>query len=148
MFPDKLTTNTCHTTTYLPYQIQRRQTHDDIFADESKHRLIYFFALIGSDVPAIHVLAETSCIVVIPGNTRRSLACKYLRIEMKYVKIWNTLRWCWSRNCFVHFSTHYSGTSPYGHLTGKNTSPLQSPWLSPKLYSTVQITPVIRSPLH
>ena len=35
----------------------------------------------------------------------------------------------------------YSGTSPYGHLTSKKTSPLQSPWLSPKLYSTVQITP-------
>ena len=35
----------------------------------------------------------------------------------------------------------YSGTSPYGYLTSKKTSPLQSPWLSPKLYSTVQITP-------
>ena len=35
----------------------------------------------------------------------------------------------------------YSGTSPYGHLTSKKTSPLQSPWLSPKLYSTVQISP-------
>ena len=34
----------------------------------------------------------------------------------------------------------YSGRSPYGHLTSKKTSPLQSPWLSPKLYSTVQIT--------
>ena len=34
----------------------------------------------------------------------------------------------------------YSGTSPYDHLTSKKTSPLQSPWLSPKLYSTVQIT--------
>ena len=42
-----------------------------------------------------------------------------------------------------HTSTRnmYSGTSPYGHLTSKKTSPLQSPWLSPKLYSTVQITP-------
>ena len=38
-------------------------------------------------------------------------------------------------------SDTYSGTSPYGHLTSKKTSPLQSPWLSPKLYSTVQITP-------
>ena len=35
----------------------------------------------------------------------------------------------------------YSGTSPYDHLTSKKPSPLQSPWLSPKLYSTVQITP-------
>ena len=41
----------------------------------------------------------------------------------------------------VQFDTLYSGTSPYGHLTSKKTSPLQSPWLSPKLYSTVQITP-------
>ena len=39
------------------------------------------------------------------------------------------------------FLIRYSGTSPYGHLTSKKTSPLQSPWLSPKLYSTVQITP-------
>ena len=35
----------------------------------------------------------------------------------------------------------YSGTSPYGHLTSKKTSPLQSPWLSLKLYSTVQMPP-------
>ena len=44
----------------------------------------------------------------------------------------------------------YSGTSPYGHLTSKKTSPLQSPWLSPKLYSTVQITPCnkVISPLR
>ena len=35
----------------------------------------------------------------------------------------------------------YSGKSPYGHLTGKKTSQLQSPWLSPKLYSTVEMTP-------
>ena len=44
----------------------------------------------------------------------------------------------------------YSGTSPYGHLTSKTTSPLQSPWLSPKLYSTVQITPCnkVTSPLR
>ena len=41
----------------------------------------------------------------------------------------------------IHFVLMYSGTSPYGHLTSKKTSPLQSPWLSPKLYSTVQITP-------
>ena len=43
-------------------------------------------------------------------------------------------------NCLIN---NYSGTSPYGHLTSvsKKTSPLQSPWLSPKLYSTVQITP-------
>ena len=34
----------------------------------------------------------------------------------------------------------YSGTSPYGHLTSKKTSQLQSPCLSPKLYSIVQIT--------
>ena len=33
--------------------------------------------------------------------------------------------------------TKYSGTSPYGHLTSKKTSPLQPPWLSPKLYSRV-----------
>ena len=31
----------------------------------------------------------------------------------------------------------YSGTSPYGHLTSKVTSQLRSPFLSPKLYSTV-----------
>ena len=44
----------------------------------------------------------------------------------------------------------YSGTSPYGHLTSKKTSPLQSPWLSPKLYSTVEITPCnkVTSPLR
>ena len=44
----------------------------------------------------------------------------------------------------------YSGTSPYGHLTSKKTSPLQSPWLSPKLYSTVQTTPCnkVTSPLR
>ena len=44
----------------------------------------------------------------------------------------------------------YSGTSPYGHLTSKKTSPLQSPWLSPNLYSTVQITPCnkVTSPLR
>ena len=44
----------------------------------------------------------------------------------------------------------YSGTSPYGHLTSKKTSQLQSPWLSPKLYSTVQITPCnkVISPLR
>ena len=43
----------------------------------------------------------------------------------------------------------YSGTSPYGHLTSKKTSQLQSPWLSPKLYSRVQITPSnkVTSPL-
>ena len=35
--------------------------------------------------------------------------------------------------------TVYSGTSPYGHLTSMVTSPLRSPYLSPKLYSTVQI---------
>ena len=44
----------------------------------------------------------------------------------------------------------YSGTSHYGHLTSKKTSQLQSPWLSPKLYSTVQITPCnkVTSPLR
>ena len=44
----------------------------------------------------------------------------------------------------------YSGTSPYGHLTSKTTSQLQSPWLSPKLYFTVQITPCnkVTSPLR
>ena len=38
----------------------------------------------------------------------------------------------------------------YGHLTSKKTSPLQSPWLSPKLYSIVQITPCnkVTSPLR
>ena len=47
-------------------------------------------------------------------------------------------------------SYKYSRTSPYGHLTSKKTSPLQSPWLSPKLYSTVQITPCnkVTSPLR
>ena len=46
--------------------------------------------------------------------------------------------------------SNYSGTSPYSHLTSKKTSPLQSPWLSPKLYSTVQITPCnkVTSPLR
>ena len=45
--------------------------------------------------------------------------------------------------------TNYSGTSPYGHLTSKKTSPLQSPWFSPKLYSTLKITPCnkVTSPL-
>ena len=44
----------------------------------------------------------------------------------------------------------YSGTSPYGNLTSKKTSQLQSPWLSPKLYSTVQTTPCnkVTSPLR
>ena len=44
----------------------------------------------------------------------------------------------------------YSGTSPYGHLTSKKTSQLQSPWLSPNLYSIVQITPCnkVTSPLR
>ena len=44
----------------------------------------------------------------------------------------------------------YSRTSPYGHLTSKNTSKLQSPWLSPNLYPTVQITPrnKVTSPLR
>ena len=37
---------------------------------------------------------------------------------------------------------YYSGTSPYGHLTSKVTSPLRSPFFSPKLYSTVQINPL------
>ena len=36
---------------------------------------------------------------------------------------------------------NYSGTSPYGHLTSKVTSPLRSPSLSLKLYSSVQCTP-------
>ena len=36
----------------------------------------------------------------------------------------------------------YNGTSPYGHLTSKVTSPLGSPILSPKLYSTVQFNPL------
>ena len=44
-------------------------------------------------------------------------------------------------DCSVRCIAYYSGTSPYGHLTSKKTSQLQSPWLSPKLYSTVQITP-------
>ena len=57
-------------------------------------------------------------------------------------------------NSYVTRTRGYSGTSPYGHLTSKKTSPLQSPWLSPKLYSTVQITPCnkvtppLRSLLH
>ena len=34
--------------------------------------------------------------------------------------------------------TKYSGTSPYGHLTSKATSPLRSCSLSPILYCTVQ----------
>ena len=43
----------------------------------------------------------------------------------------------------------YSGTS-YGHLTSKKTSQLLSPWLSPKLYSAMQITPCnkVTSPLR
>ena len=52
-------------------------------------------------------------------------------------KDWNPVR----RSYTTYIITVYSGTSPYGHLTSKNTSQLQSPWLSPKLYSTVQITP-------
>ena len=50
----------------------------------------------------------------------------------------------------VDVNCMYSGTSPYGHLTSKKTSPLQSPWISPKLYSTVQITPCnkVTSPLR
>ena len=52
--------------------------------------------------------------------------------------------------CSMTLTYNYSGTSPYGHLTSKKTSPLQSPWLSPKLYSTVQITPCnkVTSPLR
>ena len=37
---------------------------------------------------------------------------------------------------------NYSGTSPYGHLTSKVTSPLESPFSSPKVYSLVQISPL------
>ena len=52
-----------------------------------------------------------------------------------------------------HLSTcevTYSGTSPYGHPTSKKTSQLQPPWLSPKLYSTVQMIPCnkVTSPLR
>ena len=36
----------------------------------------------------------------------------------------------------------YSGTSHYGHFIRKGTSPLRSPLLSPKLCSTVQISPL------
>ena len=50
----------------------------------------------------------------------------------------------------MHINSLYSGTSPYGHLTSMKTSPFQSPWLSPKLYSIVQITPFnkVTSPLR
>ena len=60
--------------------------------------------------------------------------CIYCWICMKIVHLpwWDLCR---------HVKYKCSGTSPYGHLTSKKTSPLQSPWLSPKLYSTVQITP-------
>ena len=51
-----------------------------------------------------------------------------------------------------YLTTKYSGTSPYGHLTGRFTPPLTSPLLSPKMCSTVQIIGryplVIWSPLH
>ena len=52
--------------------------------------------------------------------------------------------------CFRIYLCKCSGTSPYGHLTSKKTSQLQSPWLSPKLYSRVQITPCnkVTSPLR
>ena len=44
-----------------------------------------------------------------------------------------------------HPGTEYSRTSPYGHLTSKETSPLQS-----QIVSTVQITPCnkVTSPLR
>ena len=80
---------------------------------------------------------------------------------------WDRLFHAFSSFCFVvsiqprlkHHSTiisdakttfSYSETPPYGHLTSKKTSPLQSPWISPKLYSTLQITPCnkVTSPLR
>ena len=68
-------------------------------------------------------------------------------------KQWQTILDGQSIKYFVLATVHvhlYSGTSPYGHLTSKKTSQLQSPWLSPKLYSTVQITPCnkVTSPLR
>ena len=50
----------------------------------------------------------------------------------------------------ISYYCRYSGTSPYGHLTSRKTSQLQQPWLSPKLSSTVQITPcnTVTSPLR
>ena len=68
--------------------------------------------------------------------------------------IWVNVSIVWF--ALLQFSRLYSGTSPYGHLTSnghltsKTTSPFQSPWLSPKLYSTVQITPCnkVTSPLR
>ena len=65
------------------------------------------------------------CQSILEGPTNRDIVLRRkLIIQRKFIII-----------------TKYSGTSPYGHLTSKKTSPLQSPWLSPKLYSTVQITP-------
>ena len=51
-------------------------------------------------------------------------------------------------NC-IYNRIIYSRTPAYGHLTKPVTLPLWSPWLSPKLFSTVKnrtLVPVIRSP--
>ena len=56
-----------------------------------------------------------------------------------------------SMHClYIVHANKYSGTSPYGHLTSKKTSTLQSQWFSHKLYSIVQITPSnnVTSPLR
>ena len=64
--------------------------------------------------------------------------CLYVII---YVCMAVCLSDCLSLYALYSIKKNYSGTSPYGHLTIKKTSQLQSPWLSPKLYSTVKITP-------
>ena len=67
---------------------------------------------------------------------------------------WTTFEHCIANGSFNFLvdsqQLKYSGTSPYDHLTSKKTSQLQSPWVSPKLYSAVQITPCnkVTSPLR
>ena len=87
----------------------------------------------------------SSCLCQLPDNIHTtSLECikSYIFIELTdniqyYLPFFQTA----DNQCIFKGLNDYSGTSPYGHLTSKKTSPLQSPWLSPKLYSTVQITP-------
>ena len=68
--------------------------------------------------------------------------------------IWTRRRGTTCRRGYGRYNnlySNYSGTSPYGHLTSMVTSPLRSPLISPKLYSTVQfVTPcnMVTSPLR
>ena len=89
-----------------------------------------------------------SVMTVALGGNRRSDSRQVYINTIRYLRVSGTLiianqDYC-CRPVYSHTYEHwkYSGTSPYGHLTSKKTSELHSPWLSPKLYSTVQIAPM------